>query len=249
MLSMILAAGLAAAPPAAQAVPPAAPSVAAVTKQAMPSADDFAKMLKMFDKMFPPQPDPDPARLAAARPVALLMWPDGTYGDIFETLATSIGNTVLDMKPSDFPEPPAGKDDKDAKPKVAKPDVSLRDQMRREDPHFDQRMKLMTAAAHAELQRLSPLIEPPLREGLSRALARRFTEPQLADIGAFYGSPTGRLYAREAIKMWMDGDIARSMMNSMPVLIMQMPGALERMKSADDSLPPPPKKAKPAKKD
>jgi hypothetical protein len=252
MFVMLFAAGLAAAQPtvSTRAVGVAAPASQSnpASERAMPSADDFAKMLKLFDKMFPAQPDPDPTRLAKARGVALSMWPDGTYGSLIETLATTVGNSVLDMKPSDLPMPQASKakKGKSDEPKAAQPDISLRDQMRRDDPYFDKRMEVVMAAAHRELQRLSPLVEPTLREGLSRALARRFSEPQLADIGAFYASPTGQLYARESMKMWMDGDIARSMMNSMPMLIMQMPGAFERIKAANDTLPPPPRKAKPA---
>jgi len=78
---------------------------------------------------------------------------------------------------------------------------------------------------------------------LSSALARRFTEPQLADLAAFYGSPTGKVYATESLKMWFDGDIMRSMMASLPTIFMQMPAAMQGMEEASKKCPAPPKQA------
>lgn len=245
MFSLILAAGLAVGQPVAAQKPVEPTTEAPAKAKGAPSADDFVKMMKMFDKMFPPQPDPDPARLAKARGVAQAMWPDGTYGLLIEHFATTIGNSVLDMKPSDFAALDAPKKpDPKAKPKPPEPDIPLREKLRAEDPNFDKRVEVLTAALRDEFKRISPLIEPPLREGMSRALARRFTEPQLADLSTFYNSPTGQVYARESMKMWLDSDIARATMNSMPALIMQLPGAMERIKAANDSVPPPPKKKK-----
>lgn len=211
---------------------------ASTTKTAAP---DFAKMMAMFDKLFPPQPDPEPARLAAARGVALHMWPDGIYGSLFDSLVGSMANTVLDLKPTDL----AMLDDKkDEKAKSAAPssNLTLRDQLRRDDPHFDKRMAAITTAVRAEFARISPLIELPLREGLSRSLARRFTEAQLADLNAFYQTPIGQVYARESMKMWLDGDVMRSTMSSLPTLMLQLPAAMQRVEAAAKSFPSPPRK-------
>jgi len=214
-------------------------------------AMDFKKMMAVFDKLFPPQPDPDPARLTAARGVAIHMWPDGTYGMLLDSFVGSMANTVLDLKPADLAMFDDKKSDKDGgkKPLMAAkdPNLTLRDQLRRDDPYFDRRVAAITAALRIEFARMSPLLEPNLREGLSRALARRFTEPQLADLDAFYRSPTGQAYARESLKMWFDGDVMRSTINSMPTLILQLPGAMERVDAAAKSFPMPPKKQTDAK--
>jgi len=250
MLIVFLAA--AAATPSTSIDAPKVDTVVSVTKSDKPSIEDFTKMMKMFDKLFPPKPDPDPVRLAQARGVAQSMWPDGLYGDLTESFMISVAEVVLDMKPSDFDmfddkkADATGKKGAKATPKVPEKDITLREKMRREDPYFDKRMTVITATARDELKKLSPLIEPPLREGLARSLARRYTEPQLRDLQAFFSSPTGQLYARESFKTWLDSDVMRASMNSMPALIMQMPGVVERIKAASDTLPPPPKKAKPA---
>lgn len=248
MLSILLASVMTA--PAA-ATPPAAPPIVSVPAPGdkAPSkskAPDFAAMMSMFDKLFPPQPDPEPGRLAAARGVAQRMWPDGTYGMLFETFGTTIANTVLDMKPAELEmmsRKPAGKDTKPAA-LAADADLTLRQKMRRDDPHFDRRVAVITDALRAEFARVSPLIEPPLREGLSRSMARRFTAAQLADLDGFYQTPTGQVYARESLKMWFDADLMRSTMSSMPALMMQMPGAMQRVKAAAETVPPAPKKKK-----
>src|SRR5690349_18529001 len=39
----------------------------------------------IFDKLFPPQPDPDPARLALSRTSAQAMWPQGAYAKMMST--------------------------------------------------------------------------------------------------------------------------------------------------------------------
>lgn len=252
MLSAIAALAIATATPTKGEAPPPVVTVPATEKKAegaKPKSngfEDIGKFMAMFDKIFPPQPDPEPVRLNAARGVALKMWPDGTFGSLLETYATTMANTVLDMKPSELEAMFNDKKDGKAKPVApADTNLTLRDQMRRDDPHFDKRVEVITAALKAEFARLSPVIEPPLREGLSRAMARRFTQPQLGDLNAFYQSPTGQVYARESLKMWFDSDVMRSTFNAMPAIIMQMPGATQRVDAAMKTLPPMPKKAKP----
>lgn len=256
---LIAIAALAATPTTVERAPVAPPPIVAVrTEEAKPGDKmkpgdmDFSKMLAIFDKLFPPQPDPEPARLAAARGVAIHMWPDGTYGMLLDSFVGSMANTVLDLKPADLAMFDDKKDEKkDGSKKTSAaakdPNLTLRDQLRRDDPYFDKRVVAITAALRTEFARMSPMVEPNLREGLSRALARRFTEQQLADLGAFYRSPTGQAYARESLKMWFDSDIMRSTINSMPTLILQLPGAMERVEAVAKSFPMPPKKQKDAK--
>jgi hypothetical protein len=255
---LIALAAMAASPTTVEITPVAPPPIVAVkttdqktVEKKKSEAMDFTKMMAVFDKLFPPQPDPDPARLAAARGVAIHMWPDGTYGMLLDSFVGSMANTVLDLKPADlamFDDKKSDNKDGGKKPLVAAkdPNLTLRDQLRSDDPYFDKRVAAITAALRTEFARMSPLLEPNLREGLSRALARRFTEPQLADLNVFYRSPTGQAYARESLKMWFDSDVMRSTINSMPTLILQLPGAMQRVETAAKSFPMPPKKQKDA---
>ena len=74
-LSICLGSAAAAAP--AKAKSPAATSEAPSLKPKTPPS--FAEMMKIVDKLFPPQPEPDPARLALARTSVQSIWPDGAY--------------------------------------------------------------------------------------------------------------------------------------------------------------------------
>ena len=105
------------------------------------SPPNFEAMLAFFDKLFPPQPDPDPARLALARTSVTAMWPDGAYGKIMTGFMGGIFDRVMQLKKSDLAslDPKARKMSASATVK----DLSLHDQAAAKDPHFDERMAAM----------------------------------------------------------------------------------------------------------
>jgi len=51
-------------------------------------------VMAVFDKLLPPQPDPDPARLALARMSAAAMWPEGAYGNMMTSFAGGMVDNV-----------------------------------------------------------------------------------------------------------------------------------------------------------
>ena len=201
-------------------------------------ADDFdiGQMMALFDKMFPPQPDPAPARLALARTTAIGVLPNGTYAAMFEDVMGGLVERVLSMNPGDF-EPKAAR----GKPAGA---MSLRQQLAKDDPHFEERMKIARRVVGEELLKMSVTLEPKLRDGLARSLARRFDERQLTDINAFLATDTGRAFGSQSMRLWVDPDVMRSMFQSFPDMIAAVPGALIRLEAATSHLPKPPKKEK-----
>jgi hypothetical protein len=253
MLTALAALAVATATPAKSEAAPANPMVTVPSGKQEPAKnkssgfEDIGKFMAMFDKIFPPQPDPEPARLAAARGVAGQMWPDGTFGGLLDSYVTTMADAVLGMKPAELELMFNDKKNGKAKPiPAADANLTLRDQLRRDDPHFDRRVAVLTEAIRAEFVRLSPVVEPQVREGLSRAMARRFSDAQLADLGAFYRTPTGQVYARESLKMWFDSDVMRASFNAMPAIVMQLPGAMQRVETAMKAVPPAPKRPKKA---
>ena len=228
---------VAATPTVAQAaVEPAAKKAEPAKKK----ADDFdiAKMMAMFDKIFPPQPDPDPARLALAQHTANGVLPNGTYAALFDEMMGGLVDKVLAINPADF----GGKAAK------GKTSASLHEEMVKEDPHFDERMRIMRKVIGEELIKISAVMEPKLREGLARSIARRFDEKQLTDINAFLATDSGRAFAGQTMRLWVDPDVMRSMMQSMPHMIGAMPGAMIRLEAETAHLPKPKKKQAEAKK-
>jgi len=195
---------------------------------------DLSKLMAVFDKIFPPQPEPAPAKLALARSTAAGMLPTGTYASLFEEVMGGMVERVLALSPSDFVSKP-GKGEKPGS-------TTLRQQMIEDDPHFEERMRIMRRVIGEELVKISALIEPRLREGLARSMARRFDDRQLTDINTFLSTPSGKAFAGQAMKMWIDPDVMRSMVQAFPEMITAVPGAMARLEAATAHLPKPKKR-------
>lgn len=212
----------------------------AVEGEVKNKAPDLAEMMKIFDKMFPPQPDPDPARLAIAQQSAKGLLPDGTYGRMMTGFLDTMATRILGMSEADF-EP------KDRKGKPASTET-LRESILKDDPNFDERLAIVRRIAGEEMGKLSNILEPRLREGLARSMARRFDATQLTDINAFLATESGKSFGAQTMSMWIDPDVMRSIFGAMPDMIMAMPGIFQRIEKETAHLPKP-KKSKPAEKD
>ena len=244
-LHLLAAVALIVAPATVQAAPTTKQPPAKEQADAPKSGDmDFAKIMGMFENLFPPGPEPEPARLALAKHTAAGVLPSGTYAAMFDEIMSGMFDRVLAMKPGDF-MPAKDKAKSDAS-------LSLHDQILKDDPHFDERMKIMRRVIGEELVKISAVMEPKLREGLARSVARRFDEKQLREINGFLATDSGKAFGAQTMRMWLDQDVMRSMMQSMPHMIGAMPGAMMRLEAETAHLPKPKKKAdekKPAAKD
>ena len=239
MKRIALAACLAVAVPAAAHAAPESKGTAKSEDTAKKPDFDMAKLMAMFDTLFPAGPEPDPARLALAKTTAEGMFPNGTYAAVFDEAMSGIVDRVLSMRPGElFP----AKDG--AKPATA---ASLREELAKEDPHFEERMKITQKIIGEELIKISALMEPKLREGLARSIARRLDAKQLRDTNAFLATDSGKAFAGQSMRMWVDPDVMRSMMQSMPHIFMAMPGAMMRLEAETAHLPKPKKKEEPKK--
>jgi hypothetical protein len=235
-------AGLAVIAAPAAAAPKAAPKSKSPMEAMKPPNLDA--MMGVFDKLFPPQPEPDPARLALARTSAATMWPEGAYRDLMVNFAGGMVDNVMRLKKSDFPTGDAKKAKADATA-----DLSLHDAAAAKDPYFDQRVAAIRAAVTEEIGKVSAVIDPRMRDGMARAMARRFDARQLADINGFLATPSGRAFAGQYMQLWLDPDMLRGMMGTMPEMIKLMPDVMKKVKEANDKFPAPPssQKRKPAK--
>jgi len=230
---------LACTPTLASAAP--ARSKHAVTKQTpvttvtVKKAPDFdpAQMMAIFDKIFPAQPDPAPARLALARTSVNGLFPDGTYARMMDGMLHGLADRVMNMSEADFVKPASGK---------PADTMTLRQKMAKDDPYFEERMKIMQRVVGEELAKFAAIIEPKIRDGLARSMARRFDEKQLADINAFLATDTGREFGRQSMAMYVDPDVMRAMMGSFPEMMKAMPAAMQRIETETSKLPKPPKK-------
>lgn len=245
---VLIAAGL---PAGAIAAPAASDTPKGAAKPTISKPQpDFDAMFAFIDKLFPPQAAPDPARLALARVSVHSMWPDGAYGKMMSSFMGGIFDRAMQLKPSDLAA--LGKPG-EAAAAGGKMDVSLHDKAASEDPYFDQRIAAMRQVLESEVGKISAVVDPRMRDGLSRAMARRFDTRQLTDINAFMATPSGQAFAGQYMQLWMDPDTIRSIFASAPEMMKMMPDIMQKVKAANDKFPKPEKKdtkaeAKPAPK-
>ena len=207
------------------------------------TAPDFGAMFTLIDKMFPPQPDPDPARLALARTAVNVMWPNGSYGKAMSNMFGGIYDRAMQLKQSDF----SSLDPKSTK--SADDDQSLHDTLASKDPYFDQRAAAIRSALEDEAGKISAIVDPRMRDGLSRAMARKLDAQQLADVNAFFATPSGQAFAAQYLQLWLDPDAMRSFVDTTPDMMKLMPEMMQKVQAASDKFPKPQKEtAAPAKK-
>lgn len=201
------------------------------------SPPNFEAMLGLVDKLFPPQPDPDPARLMLARTAVAAMWPDGAYGKMVTGLMGGMFDRAMELKQSDLAALGGKAPKVDSKETRAGP--SIHDQIAAKDPFFDQRMAAIRAVLVDEMTKVSTIIDPRVREGLSRSMARRFNAQQLTDIDAFFATSSGHALATQYMQIWFDPDMMRSLFGSLPEMMKLMPEMTQRIKAAEEKFPKP----------
>jgi hypothetical protein len=189
----------------------------------------------------PPASAPlEPAHLALARTTIDFVWPLGTYERMMkgtmDKMMDAMFQSMFDMKLTDI-VPQTGKNAPD--PKAA--NLTMREMMEKADPHFQERLRITTRVMMEEMIPMMNRVEPDIRAGLARAYARKFTDEQLADMNRFFATPSGRVYASEAMLTMMDPEVMSSVMKFAPEFIREMPGIMAKVQAATASLPPPPK--------
>jgi hypothetical protein len=196
---------------------------------------DPAQMMAVFDKIFPAQPDPLPARLALSRTAVKGLFPDGTYARMMGGMMQGAVDRVMGLTQADL-----GMTAEKGKPADT---MTLKQKLAKDDPNFDERMRITERVLGEELAKVAALVEPAMREGLARSMARRFDEKQLSDINAFLATDSGRAFGSQSMAMWVDPDVFRSVMTSLPEIMTAMPEAMKRVETETAHLPKPKKDA------
>ncbi|WP_338426064.1 DUF2059 domain-containing protein [Sphingopyxis kveilinensis] len=236
---MLLAGAAALAPPAALAAPTEAPlaelvAVPAEDEEAAPfdseaaAEEAKAKMQKEMDeaialveKMFDTKslPPIDPARLASAEQTTAALIPAGSiekmldnmYGRMFRTLMGEFSgqsDLMLSIKTGVESDQIAALDDA-TKAQIA--DLF--------DPHRKERGDQIERIAMPLIREALADMEPPMRAGLAKAYARKFSGAQLADVNAFLATPTGQLYASEWMALQADPEVMVAVVRAVPPLL------------------------------
>ncbi|WP_447931482.1 DUF2059 domain-containing protein [Sphingopyxis fribergensis] len=177
----------------------------------------IALVEKMFDtSSLPPI---EPARLALAQKTMGALIPAGSlekmidnlYGKMFKTIMGEFGgqsDLMLSIQTGVESEQIA-KLDEATKGKVA--DMF--------DPHRKEREDQITKVVKPLISEVLGDMEPPMRDGMSKAYARKFTAAQLTDINGFLATPTGTLYANEWMALQADPEVMLAVIKAVPPLI------------------------------
>ena len=192
------------------------------------AAEQKAKMQKEMDeavalveKMFDTSslPPIEPARLALAQRTMGALIPAGSlekmidnlYGKMFKTIMGEFGgqsDLMLSIQTGVESEQIA-KLDEATKSKVA--DMF--------DPHRKEREDQITKVIKPLISEVLGDMEPPMREGLAKAYARKFTAAQLTDLNGFLATPTGTLYANEWMALQADPEVMVAVIKAVPPLV------------------------------
>ena len=175
----------------------------------------------------------DAEKLALAKAAVAAIIPPGTMQRVMKSTMASVENAMVggmfDMKASDLGATGEGKD------------KTLREAMAEKDPHFEERMKVTNRVMAEEMGAIFGKMEGPMREGMARAYARRFSLAELQDINRFFASSSGSSFARQSFELMTDPELMKEMTAFMPQMMKEMPAIAEKLKKATAHLPEPPK--------
>ena len=192
------------------------------------AADAKAKMQKEMDaaialveKMFDTSslPPIEPARLTLAQQSMGALIPTGSlekmidnlYGKMFKTIMAELGgqsDLMLSIKTGVESDKIATLDEA-TKTKIA--DIF--------DPHRKEREDQITRVIKPLISEALTDLERPMRDGMAKAYARKFSAAQLNDLNAFLATPTGSLYASEWMALQADPEVMVAVMKALPPMV------------------------------
>ncbi len=182
-----------------------------------------------------PAAAPDPAHSAAAEKAVAALVPNGVYmkmmRDQFPRMMDTMMTEMMGMSPSELGLPEANGD----KGKTMGAAIVTA------DPHFQERMRIMTRVMGEEMGAIFGKIEPRMRAGLARVFARKFTTQQLNELNSFFATPTGGTFAGEYLSMLVEPEVMQEMMTVTPEMMKAMPAIMAKVEKATAHLPEPPK--------
>ncbi|MBJ7438051.1 MAG: DUF2059 domain-containing protein [Sphingopyxis sp.] len=231
--TMLLAGTFALAPLSANAQEAPVAEVVAADDQGDVSSETYAaeakaKMQKEMDqaialveKMFDTSslPPIEPARLTLAQQTMGALIPvgslekmiDNLYGKMFKTIMAELGgqsDLMLSIKTGVESDKIATLDEA-TKTRIA--DIF--------DPHRKEREDQITRVLKPLISEALTDLERPMRDGMAKAYARKFSAAQLTDLNTFLATPTGSLYASEWMALQADPEVMVAVMKALPPMV------------------------------
>lgn len=197
--------------------------------------DEFAGMMAGLFQTEPLTEEQN-ARLPAAQAVVGEMMPDGFYGEMMAGMMDKMLLPMLTM----FSQPEfvlGARLTVDAEAIEALEEAEQAELTAMLDPAYQARGDAMVAVLTSRMGGMFTAMEGPMREGLSKAYAVRFDDAQLADIAAFFATPTGGEYARESMALFADPQVMQASMQALPAMMSGFGDIESAMREAMAALP------------
>ena len=206
------------------------------------SQEDADALGAMFGNMFgeaQPISAEEEARMPSAEAVVGKIFPEGTYAKMMNDTM----KPMMDGMMGSFMDLPINEIAKltglygEELPEMGEGPVN--EIMAILDPAFEDRTKMIADVTIQLVTDTMTQIEPGYRAGLARAYAVRFTQEELADLNAYFSTPTGAKYAGESMLIYTDPQVMASMNEMMPAMMSMMPTMMEEIAKASEEFPEP----------
>ena len=157
-------------------------------------------------------------RLPAAQAVVGTMMPDGFYGTMMGKMVDKMIRPMMSMfsSPEFFLAARLDLDEEAIGNLTTEEQAEISAML---DPALDRRVDAIIDVMTDKMGGMFAVMEEPVREGLAKAYAVRFDDRQLADIAAFFATPTGSVYARESMALFSDPQVMQASMKALPTMM------------------------------
>jgi hypothetical protein len=195
--------------------------------------------ITMFKEVFKAEPltPAEETRLPAAQQLANSLIPPGSYGAAFEGAFAPMADKVMAMVEPDTATKAAQLTNLTKYDVENLDDAKLASIVALLDPQAAQRNKQLADFVFAEFAAAMVEIEPLYRDGLARAYAKHFTDAQLAEVNAFFATPTGNRFAATSVAMQLDPQMMAKVPDMIPVMVGHVAEAATRFVMAMDTFP------------
>jgi len=220
--------------------PIAIPQTALAQEDAASAAEGSKedKQLDFFSSLFTSLDDDNAEpiaeeQLSLARITTNKILPEGTYGrameKTFDQMLAPLAALFAEISPLEIAQV-TGVDEEGLYDLSAEDRGKIADII---DPRRAERGQRTLDIMLPIMKEASTAIEPALREGMSRAYARKFSAKQLNELNAFFDTPTGSFYASESFILLADPEITRASLKAIPTI---MEKVLEIVPTLDEAM-------------
>lgn len=187
----------------------------------------------------------DPARLKLAEQTVAKLIPPGTYAKIMKDMMDNMAGGLLDQMMGIDAAIITGMAGEAAGSEAAAAveGKTMADIAAEKDPNFKERMDIMMKVMFSEMGNLMSEMEPAVRTALSSIYAKKYTAKELADMNAFFATPSGASFAGNFMATFTDKEMMEASFGMMPKVMEAMPAIMKKVEAATAHLPPLPKSA------